>query len=92
MSVGYLSGYNKLMSLQSAEYDHYERLLSVNFGFGTDNDKYNTRKVDCGGNGTLYIRIPKNVHHSSPNMEKGYVVISGTVINKNTIVVNSIRR
>jgi hypothetical protein len=67
--------------------DNYEKMFSLSLGFyGEDNDKYNTRVVDCDGS-TFYIRIPKEVHNSFPNIERsGYITIGGFVLDSKTIL------
>ena len=94
VSLGYMSSLNDLRTLRSGEWRDEEKLLSIKFGYAnsSENEKFNTRQMDCSSGHNIFIRIPINIHHNLPNMTNGYVSITGTLIDENTILVSSVSR
>lgn len=86
VSLGYLSTSNRGMGLRKYDNDSYERALSIENGFYSENDLYNTRIVDCNGSSNIYMRIPKNSHSTFPNSQSGYFYFGGTMKDKNTFI------
>jgi len=93
VNLGYLSSLNGLIGLRKLSDDNYERLLSTEtFDIFDEDDIYNTRVADCSGGDNFYLRIPKNIHGNLPNLTSGYITVVGVLKNRNTIIVESIRR
>lgn len=92
VSLGYLSTPNGGMGLRKSENNNYEVGLSLNLEFYNENDKYNTRVVDCNGSSNLFIRIPKDEHSTFPNSQSGYFYFLGVMKDRKTFIAYGARR
>lgn len=84
---------NENYSLRCVNSVEQEKMWSMTgLGIFEDNDKYYSRISDSLSGTKFILRIPYSIRPSVPNTQNSFILVTGVVLNSNTIIVSSIQR